>query len=132
MREKRIRIENDKCTGCRLCESVCSLSHEEKMDLTLSRIQIDPLTENRFGPRVCLQCHQCPPSEVCPNEAFQWDEKTGAVMILKEKCDRCGLCIPACPFSSVFEGEDRVIVCDTCEGNPKCVEVCQKKSILFA
>jgi carbon-monoxide dehydrogenase iron sulfur subunit len=131
MQEKRIRVENEKCTGCRLCESVCSLSHERKMDLTLSRIQIDPMTENRFRPKVCLQCQQCPPSEVCPNGAFLWDEKTRVVKILKEVCDRCGLCIPECPFSSVFEGDDNVIVCDICEGNPRCVEVCQKQAILF-
>jgi len=131
MQEKRIRIEVEKCTGCRLCESVCSLFHEEKMDLTLSRIQIDPLTENRFQPKVCLQCQKCPPSEVCPNEAFQWDKKTGAVTILKEKCDQCGLCIPECPFSSIFEGENSVIVCDICEGSPRCVEVCQKQAVQF-
>ncbi len=131
MERKRFHIESDKCTGCRLCESVCSLSQEKKMDLTLSRIQIDPLSESRYRPRVCLQCKDCPPSEVCPKGAFQREAETGVVKILKNACDRCGLCIPECPFSSVFEGDGSVIVCDVCEGSPKCVEVCQKQAIQF-
>ena len=126
-----LRLENEKCTGCRLCEAVCALSHEEKMDLTLSRIRIHPLAENRFQVNVCLQCSACPPSEVCPNEAFLWEEKTGGVRILKEKCDSCGLCTSKCPYSSVFEVDQSVIVCDLCEGDPKCIGVCQKRAIQF-
>lgn len=128
---KKIKIQPDRCTGCRLCESVCSLSHEEKMDLTLSRIQVDPFPENSFRPRVCLQCQTCPPSEVCPSEAFQWNGETGVVEILKELCDGCGLCISECSFSSVFEKDGGVMVCDLCEGSPRCVEVCHKQAILF-
>jgi len=132
MEKKRFRIESEKCTGCRLCESVCSLSHAGKMDLTLSRIQINPLlSEGSYRPTVCLQCQHCPPSEICPKGAFQWEEETGLVKILKEACDQCGLCIPECPFTSVFEGDGSVIVCDVCEGSPKCVEVCQKQAIQF-
>jgi Fe-S-cluster-containing dehydrogenase component len=131
MPQKKLVVGPEKCTGCRLCESVCSLFHEQKLDLTLSRIQIDPLEENSFRPKVCLQCQTCPPSEICPNEAFQWDEKKGVVEVLKERCDGCGLCISQCPFSSVFERDGGVIVCDVCEGNPKCVEVCQKQAIQF-
>jgi Fe-S-cluster-containing dehydrogenase component len=101
------------------------------MDLTLSRIQADPSSENHFQLRVCLQCEQCPSSEVCPNGAFQWDKETGVVKILKETCDGCGLCISECPFSSIFEGDRGVLVCDICDGSPKCVEVCQKQAILF-
>ena len=120
-----------KCTGCHLCESVCSLSHEERMNLTLSRIQIDPSGDSSFFPRVCHQCEKCPPSQVCPNEAFLRDEGTGVVTIVKELCDQCGLCISECPFSAVFEGDKNVLVCDLCHGNPRCVEVCQKQALLF-
>ncbi|MDI6763265.1 MAG: 4Fe-4S binding protein [Thermodesulfobacteriota bacterium] len=131
MQKRRMTIHQGRCTGCRLCEAVCSLYHGEKMDLTLSRIQIDPSSENRFMPRVCLQCQACPPSEVCPNGAFERDEATGVVKILRESCDGCGLCAPECPFSSVFEENGGVMVCDICGGDPRCVEVCQKQALLF-
>lgn len=70
MKGKALIADHERWTGCRLCESVCSLSHEEKMDLTLSRIQIDPSFENSFRFRVCLQCEHCSPPEVCPSGAF--------------------------------------------------------------
>jgi len=81
---KKIQLNQERCTGCRLCEMVCSLSHEGEMDLGVSRIQIDPSSESYFQPRICLQCQECPPSEVCPNEAFQWDKETGFVKIIME------------------------------------------------
>jgi len=127
-----MKIASEKCTGCRLCESVCSLFHDKKMDLTFSRIQIDPSSENHYRVRVCLQCEDCPPSEVCPTGAFQWNKATGGVKILEEECNLCGLCIPECPYSSVFEGDGSVLVCDLCDDRPKCVEVCQKQAIQFA
>lgn len=129
---KKIQVKQELCTGCRLCEAVCSLFREGAMDLTLSRIQIDPSSENSYKPRICIQCHQCPPSEVCPKGAFQWNERTGVVKIIKEECDGCGLCISECPSASILKRDGAVQVCDLCDGNPGCVEVCQKQAILFA
>jgi Fe-S-cluster-containing dehydrogenase component len=106
-------------------------SFGEKMDLTLSRIQIDPSFENRFMPRICLQCQACPPSEVCPNGAFERDKRTGIIKILRESCDGCGLCAPECLFSSVFEENGGVMVCDVCGGDRRCVGVCQRQALLF-
>lgn len=128
---KRIQLERERCTGCRLCEMVCSLSNEEKMDLTVSRIQIDPSSENDYQPRVCLQCQKCPPAEVCPTGAFQRDEGTGVVRVTEEACDGCGLCVLECPLSSLLEENRRILVCNLCEGKPKCVEVCHKQAIVF-
>jgi len=128
---KKIQLEQERCTGCGLCEMVCSLSREGKMDLTVSRIQIDPSSENDYQPRICLQCQKCPPSEVCPSGAFQWDKATGVVKVVKEACDGCGLCVSECPLSSVFEENGRILVCNLCEGKPKCVEVCHKQAIVF-
>ncbi|NIS61454.1 MAG: 4Fe-4S dicluster domain-containing protein [Proteobacteria bacterium] len=127
----KIQLEREKCTGCRLCEMVCSLSGEGKMDLTISRIQINPSSENQYQPRVCLQCQRCPPSEVCPTGAFQRDEGTGVVRVAQETCDGCGLCVSECSFSSVFEENGRILVCNLCQGKPKCVEVCHKQAIMF-
>lgn len=128
---KKIQLKQERCTGCRLCEMVCALSHEGEMNLGVSRIQIDPSSESYFQPRICLQCQECPPSEVCPNEAFQWDKETGFVKIIMEECDMCGLCVPECPFSSVFEKNGKILVCNVCEGKPKCVELCHKQAIRF-
>jgi len=129
---KKMEVEQERCTGCCLCETVCCLSHEGKMNLTVSRIQIDPLSESRYHPRVCLQCQKCPPSEVCPTGAFQWDKETRVVRIIEEQCDGCGLCVAECPFSAVFEKDGRILVCDVCDGSPRCLEVCEKRAIIFA
>lgn len=128
---KKIKVEQERCTGCRLCETVCSLSHEGKLNLTVSRIQVDPSSESEYQPKTCRQCQNCPPSEICPTGAFQWNKETGVVTIVEEKCDQCGLCISECPFASVFETNGRILVCDICGGGPRCVEVCQKQAIVF-
>ena len=44
--------------------------------------------------------------------------------------DRFAQC-PQCHQEWKIKWLDEMIVCDVCEGNPKCVEVCQKQAIQF-
>ena len=43
-----ISINKETCTGCRICEIVCSLSHERVINPEKSRIYIRPDYSNDF------------------------------------------------------------------------------------
>lgn len=79
-------------------------------------------------PHLCFQCEDYPCVEACPVEALTINDNTGAVIVNDSKCISCGLCIEACPgdVPHLHPGKDTVVICDLCDGTPKCVEVCQK------
>jgi Fe-S-cluster-containing hydrogenase component 2 len=54
------------------------------------------------------------------------DEDTDAVIVDREACTSCALCIKACPGQIPFlhPGDEKATICDLCDGEPKCVEVC--------
>ncbi len=129
-KRKRIWIARDyaKCSGCRRCEIACSLVHEGKIWPEASRIRIFMLVPGLEIPHLCVQCHDYPCVDACPVNALSVNEKTEAVTVDKEKCTACGLCIDACPGRVPFihPRENYVVICDLCEGNPKCVEECSR------
>ena len=77
---------------------------------------------------LCFQCEDYPCVEACPVEALTINDNTGAVIVNDSKCISCGLCIEACPgdVPHLHPGKNTVVICDLCDGTPKCVEVCQK------
>ena len=116
------------CSGCRRCEIVCSLSHEGKIWPEASRVRVFMLVPGIEIPHLCAQCHDYPCIDVCPTEALSINSETEAVLVDKEKCTACGLCIESCPGKIPFihPTDDYAIICDLCNGDPKCVEACTK------
>ncbi len=123
-----ILITPDKCSGCRLCEVVCSLEHEGIIWPEASRIRIYELLPGVNVPHTCVQCPDYPCVNACNFGALSVDEKTGAVLVDEEKCTECGACVLACPgkVPRIPTGKGSVVICDLCGGNPKCVEVCHE------
>ena len=117
-----------KCSGCRRCEIVCSLRHEGKIWPEASRIRIFMLVPGIEIPHLCVQCHNYPCVESCPIEALSVDSKTGAVLVDKDKCTACGLCIEACPgkVPYIHPAEKYAVICDLCGGDPQCVKICRE------
>ena len=124
-----------KCTGCRICEAVCSFEHFGVVTPQLSAIKVEKNFYNwlvRASPhsvaisrRICLQCLGEPPCmKACSTGAI--NRSDGAVIIDKEKCTKCGLCIKACPYGAIrFDKAKRELIkCDLCGGDPQCVKWC--------
>jgi len=133
-RPQRILHDPDKCTGCGLCDLMCSLYHEGEQGPALSRSE---LTGDRmvsvFTHNVCLQCpvphcyHTCPKRD----EALCIDQTTGTRYINPAACDGCAECIEACPFDppriKLHPKKNVAFMCDTCRGRaegPICIEYC--------
>jgi Fe-S-cluster-containing hydrogenase component 2 len=117
-----------KCSGCRKCEIACSLSHENKLWPEASRVRVFMLVPGAEFPHLCTQCEDYPCVEACPFKALRVDEKTAAVVVDNEKCTGCGTCIEACPgrIPHVHPQTKKILICDLCEGDPKCAKVCQE------
>lgn len=79
-------------------------------------------------PHLCVQCHDYPCVGACPVGALSTSKETGAVLVDKERCIACGQCIEACPgkIPYIHPSGKYVVICDLCNGDPKCVKVCSE------
>ena len=118
----------EKCSGCRRCELVCSLHHEDWMWPEASRVRVFMPFPGVEVPHLCAQCDDYPCVASCPVEALSVDENTTAVLIDREKCTSCSACIDACPGTVPFlhPGDNKATICDLCGGDPECVKCCQE------
>ncbi len=132
--EKILVIDHEKCTGCRLCELVCSVKHEGVSNPYRARIKIVKWEmEGKMVPVVCQQCEDAPCMAVCPVKAISRSETTGAVQVDYDVCIGCRMCMNACPFGAM--GYDwvnkQVIKCDLCGGDPQCAKFCETGAIQY-
>ena len=117
-----------RCSGCRKCEIACSLHHEKKIWPEASRVRVFMLVPGAEFPHLCTQCEDYPCVEACPFNALSISRKTGAVLVNKKKCTGCGKCIDTCPgrIPHIHPQTNKILICDLCNGNPRCVNVCQE------
>lgn len=129
---------SEKCTGCMSCVAACALSREGVVSPEFSGIRIYHHTcewvlrrvDRMYSFSICRQCPAVPPcDEVCPRQAHDRDERTGAVVINQDRCIRCKRCIEACPYDACWYSSqrDKIVKCDLCCGDrqgPHCITVC--------
>lgn len=124
----RIKVNRDRCTGCRLCLQICAIEHFNEINPKKGALRIEAKFPDpgKYRPFVCTQCGKC--AEVCPEEAINQNE-IGAYIVDKEKCTNCGECVAVCPVGVVFQHPDFdcVIICDFCM---ECTEVCNTLAIV--
>lgn len=109
---------------------ICSLHHEGYCNPSLSRIYIAHHFEEGFdAPMVCLQCEKPACVAACPVEAILRNPDTGALVINQNTCVGCRMCETACPFGMIFSHDGKMVKCDLCDGEPRCVEFCETKAI---
>ncbi len=125
-------VDAERCDGCKECVKACSLKHGGTDDPERSRIKIDEL-QGVFVPVVCQQCEDAPCIASCPTSSRTRDRVTSKTKIDYGRCISCKTCIAVCPFgASHFDKvEDRVVVCDLCDGDPQCVRVCDRGALRY-
>ena len=117
----RISVQNEKCSGCHLCEMVCSLFHLGAINPEKSAIRIhqDDLETGMNRPTLCRRCKEMKclegeeVTERLEKRRFLWD---------RGRAERC-------PFAALRVFEGRAYHCDLCGGRPQCVKVCTTGAI---
>ncbi len=130
--EKILMINHQKCTGCRLCELVCSVMHDGVSNPARSRIKVVKWeSEGLYVPMSCQQCEDAPCLNVCPVKAISRDQDYGFVAVDYEICIGCRSCVAVCPFGAMNYNviDKKVFKCDLCGGNPQCVRFCEEKAV---
>jgi len=66
-------------------------------------------------------------------DALTRHPETTAVVVDKEQCIGCGLCVEACPFGymQLDKSIKQAIKCDLCGGNPVCVQMCMANALHY-
>jgi len=131
---KVLVIDVEKCTGCRLCEAVCSTVNEGVSNPARSRVKVVRFEWDGLQvPTVCQQCEDAACVAVCPVKALTRDEALGCVRVNYELCIGCRVCMMACPFGAMsFDPvNNRVIKCELCDGDPACVRFCEPGAIQY-
>ncbi|MGQ9539436.1 MAG: 4Fe-4S dicluster domain-containing protein [Candidatus Bathycorpusculaceae bacterium] len=129
--KKFVAVDPGKCTGCSLCEYVCVLEKNEPLWNPLrSRIRVIRLAPAFNAALTCRFCKDAPCVRACSRNALTQSEE-GFILVDEAKCDRCGWCIQACPYGGISLHPDKtsVLVCDLCNGEPKCVEFCPEEAL---
>jgi len=122
-----IKIDPNECTECKACMLKCSIVKEGEYNISKARIMVESDWPNTPNIRVCRQCKKKPCVESCFKEAIK--EFDGYLKVFQEKCDLCGECILACPFGAIKKENGSLLLCDGCEGEHLCTEVCNTKAI---
>lgn len=143
---KKIKVNEDRCLACHLCEYYCAFAHSGKKDMVkafsgakkpIPRITIEEGSEKDNNVSFAVSCRHCEEPlcvKSCITGAMQVDEN-GRTFIDENRCVGCYTCILVCPYGSVVRGgEKSVMKCDLCierGGKPICAEQCPNLAIVF-
>ncbi len=128
---KTIKIDVDKCNGCRACEVVCSAFHSvprySSTNPARARIRVirDPLSDI-FVP---VYAGEYTAAECAGRDRYTIDGK---------EYDECAFCRASCPSRDIFKEPDSglPLKCDMCESDPTlaepmCVQWCLAGALTF-
>ncbi|MFP4170042.1 MAG: 4Fe-4S dicluster domain-containing protein [Methanomassiliicoccales archaeon] len=121
----------ENCTGCRFCQTICSLYHEGVVNLEKARLRVERPNIMHDIPLVCTQCITCEDDccvDACPEGAISLQD--GVVTVDEERCDGCMACVSACPYGVIWVDEVAK-KCDLCGGDPMCVKFCPTGALVY-
>ncbi|KAF1086280.1 hypothetical protein SPSYN_01028 [Sporotomaculum syntrophicum] len=128
---KTIKIDADKCNGCRACEIACSGFHSTpKYDIinpARSRIQV--ITHRLKNIWLPVFAGEYTPAECMGRDIYVIDGK---------EYGECAFCRQPCPSRDLFKEPDSKLPlkCDMCEDDPPqkeplCVQVCLNNVLVY-
>jgi benzoyl-CoA reductase subunit BamC len=125
---KTIKVDADKCNGCRTCEVVCSAFHSAPKYSTVNtaRARIHVTTHRLKNIWLPVFAGEYTPAECSGRDKYIIDGK---------EYDECGFCRASCPSRDLFKEPDSglPLKCDMCEGEekPLCVEWCLNDVLIY-
>jgi anaerobic carbon-monoxide dehydrogenase iron sulfur subunit len=121
---KFLNLNPDLCTGCRICESTCSITNEGVINRVKSRIHIYRRDVLELVQLYCDQCDEHVCLNVCP---------TGAISIVNNQlrvkrslCDGCGKCADVCNKIFLSPVNNYALMCNQCAA---CVKTCPEGAL---
>ena len=140
------------CTGCRRCETTCTMVNDGKAHPYIARVKM--YRNFKYGPEgvsymwayrdgqlgnfklvgeTCKQCADPYCGRACPVGAISAHEDTGARVVDMDACIGCGACERACPWgmATVDPERNKSTKCLLCNGHPACVQNCPNGALQF-
>ncbi len=145
MAQNTLVIDLDRCIGCFACEIACKNENNIPLGvyynkvLTMGPVGEFPKIKMHFLPSVCQNCREAPCVKVCPTGASYYTDTGHQVLVNKEKCIGCRMCMAACPYGArSYNAEAKVVEkCTLCRhlqevgSKPACVKVCCARARFF-
>jgi benzoyl-CoA reductase subunit BamC len=125
---KNIKVDADRCSGCRSCEIVCSAFHAEPKysSVNPARSRVRVITHRLQNIWLPVFAGEYTPTECAGRDIYTIDGK---------EYDECGFCRAACPSRDMFKEPDSglPLKCDMCEGEdePLCVKWCLTDVLVY-
>jgi benzoyl-CoA reductase subunit BamC len=125
---KTIKIDVDKCNGCRACELVCSAFHASPKysSNNPARARIRVISEPLKDIYVPVYAGEYTAAECAGRDKYTIDGK---------EYDECAFCRASCPSREEFKEPDSglPLKCDMCEGEeePLCVKWCLNDALIL-
>ncbi len=141
---KRVYPIEEYCMGCGLCEVYCLVEHSKSKRIVDAYRKEFPKAmplnhvEENGSTSISLSCRHCEDPlcvKACMTGAMKKTED-GRVVVNKEKCAGCWMCIMVCPVGAIQPDKTNSTVaskCDLCveRGTPVCVERCPNKALVY-
>ncbi len=128
---KTIRIDVDKCNGCRACEVICSAFHAtpKYSSTNPARARIRVIREPLTDIYVPVYAGEYSAAECTGRDKYTIDGK---------EYEECAFCRACCPSRDVFKEPDSglPLKCDMCESDPPlsepmCVQWCLNDALVY-
>ncbi len=118
--DRTLLVVLDCCVGCHACEIACRQEHDLTHEtgakwcrvMTMKPRKVEGELHLDYFPTMCVHCDDPLCVKACPVGAIVKRED-GLVLVDREKCNGCRLCVPACPygvmsFNEVREGSGKM------------------------